>query len=600
MLAIVGLLISTFFIGFVGYWCFQLLGYDIPLLVTLLFGAIISATDPVAVLSLFKDYGAPRRLTLIFEGESLFNDGTAFAVFLVILGVIQHGFHGAETILQGVFSFSTMILGGAFFGLFMGLLFSKLIECVKGNEHLEITLTLLVAHFTFLFTELLSENLMIYGHPIHLSSIIATLVSSIVMGNFGRYKMSSGVDEYMEKFWSYFAFLANSLVFILMGLLFASLSISIHVAILPILLMILLVTVARAISVYISMGLANLNKSEEDIPRNWQHLLSWGSLRGAIAVIMVMIIPDDLSLPNWNYDFSIKEFITAITIGSIYFTLLVKATTIGKVIRWLKIDVLLPHEQMSYFKSQAFIYQTIKVKTQELAENKDLSEAQFQALTTKYDSLYQQVCQQCREKGKDQGHVAKNMLLLYTLAVQKSELKELFRRDEINESIYKKNLSIIEIQIERVELDKPQIGSLNTYFDGWVDRLNQFLNRPLFLSDTLSETQELYLYYRTQHKLISKVLDELELINKSPLIEIFDDAKALKNAIYIYHQLKNKNIQQMKDELMSNKDLLDDLNAQSAEALLNITKSDTLKELYAKEIISSKLFIILKKEICEP
>jgi len=68
MLAIVGLLISTFFIGFVGHWCFQLLGFDIPLLVTLLFGAIISATDPVAVLSLFKDYGAPHRLTLIFEG----------------------------------------------------------------------------------------------------------------------------------------------------------------------------------------------------------------------------------------------------------------------------------------------------------------------------------------------------------------------------------------------------------------------------------------------------------------------------------------------------------------------------------------------------
>jgi CPA1 family monovalent cation:H+ antiporter len=145
------------------------------------------------------------------------------------------------------------------------------------------------------------------------------------MGNFGRYKMSAGVEEYMEKFWSYFAFLANSLVFILMGLLFTSLSIALHVAILPILITIIVVVVARAVSVYCSIGMANLNQSEEDIPVNWQHLLSWGSLRGAIAVIMVMLIPDDLSLPNWNYEFTIKEFITAITIGSIYFTLIIKA-----------------------------------------------------------------------------------------------------------------------------------------------------------------------------------------------------------------------------------------------------------------------------------
>lgn len=599
MLAIVGLLISTFFIGFVGHWCFQFFGFDVPLLVTLLFGAIISATDPVAVLSLFKEYGAPHRLTLIFEGESLFNDGTAFAIFLVFLGIIQNGFHGAETVMGGILSFTTMIIGGGLFGLLMGVLFSKLIEWVKGNEHLEITLTLLVAHFTFLFSELLSEKLIIYGHHIHLSSIIATLVSSIVLGNFGRYKMSTGVEEYMEKFWSYFAFLANSLVFILMGLLFTSLSISMHVAIFPILLIIIVVGIARAVSIYVSIGLANLNKSEEDIPMNWQHLLSWGSLRGAIAIVMVMFIPDDLSLPNWNYDFSIKEFITAITIGSIYFTLIIKATTIGKVIRWLKIDELLPHEQMSYYKSQALIYQKLKEKILDLSENKDISDAQFQALTTKYHTLYKQVCSQCKEANKDPSHVAENMLLLYTLAVQKSELKELFRRDEINESIYKRNLSILETQIERVEQDKPQIGSLNTYFNSWINKINHLLDRLKFWSQDSNKSQELYLYYRTQHKLISKVLEELELIKNSVLIEIFDNPHALQSAINIYQQLNIKNIQQMDHQLQSNKDLLDDLNEQSAISLLNITKADSLKELHANEIISSKLFILLKKEINE-
>jgi CPA1 family monovalent cation:H+ antiporter len=84
-LAVVGLLISTLFVGIGGYYAFEFAGFDVPMLALLLFGAIISATDPVAVLALFKEYGAPQRLTLIFEGESLFNDATGFAAFLVIL-----------------------------------------------------------------------------------------------------------------------------------------------------------------------------------------------------------------------------------------------------------------------------------------------------------------------------------------------------------------------------------------------------------------------------------------------------------------------------------------------------------------------------------
>jgi len=599
MLAIVGLLISTFFIGFVGQWIFQLIGLEIPLLVTLLFGAIISATDPVAVLSLFKEYGAPHRLTLIFEGESLFNDGTAFAIFLVFLEIMLYGFHGKATLIAGLFSFFTMMVGGALFGFFMGFLFSKLIELVKGNEHLEITLTLLVAHFTFLLAELISENLIIADHPIQLSSIIATLFASLVMGNFGRYKMSSGVEEYMDKFWSYFAFLANSLVFVLMGLLFTSLSISLHVAILPILITILVVVVARAISIYSSIGIANQIKSEESIPLNWQHLLAWGSLRGSLAVIMVMLIPDDLTLPNWHYDFSIKEFITAITIGSIYFTLLIKATTIGKVIRWLNIDSLLPHEQMSYFKSKALIYQSLKARTKELFENKNISETQYQILTSENQVLYQRICQQCDEKTQNTSHVVENMLRIYTLALQKSELKEIFRRDEINANIYKKNLLILETQIERVEQDRPQLDSLNTYLNSWISQLNHLFDRFFVSSTKLTEAQELYLYYRTQYKLTNKVLDDLENIKKSPLIEIFDDPKAFRNVENIYRHLKAKTVHQMALQIKLNKDIVDEMNAQSAKALLDMTKADTLQDLHQHEIISSKLYVLLKKEIID-
>lgn len=456
ILAVLGLLISIVFIGFVGRWALHLMGREIPLLVTLLFGAIISSTDPVAVLSLFKEYGAPHRLTLIFEGESLFNDATSFALFLVFLDIFIHGYTGFPTILEGLFSFTTMLLGGIVFGLIMGFMFSKLIQLVKGNEHLEITLTLLVAHFTFILTELISEHLIILGHEIHLSSIISTLIASMVMGNYGRFKMSHGVEEYMEKFWSYFAFVANSLVFILMGLMFAHLSIELKIAILPILAIILVVAVARIVSIYVSVSIINTFKLEDNIPRSWQQLLSWGSLRGALAIVMVLLIPDDLTLPGWSLAYSIKDFITALTIGCIYFTLLIKATTIGIIIRKLKIDALSDQEDLSYFQSKSLIYHDMLAKLDDLLKHKQISGNQHQDLSDYYRSLLDQQHIGYNEPKLGSERLIEDMLSLFALNLEKTELKEIFRRDEINETGYKKILNTLETQIARVIQEREQ------------------------------------------------------------------------------------------------------------------------------------------------
>ncbi|MGR8978673.1 MAG: cation:proton antiporter [Gammaproteobacteria bacterium] len=600
MLAVVGLLISTFFIGFVGNWVFQLLGVEVPFLVTLLFGAIISATDPVAVLALFKECGAPHRLTLIFEGESLFNDGTAFAMFLVFLEIMVHGYHGYPTLWNGIIEFSIMILGGVVFGLLMGFLFSKLIEWVKGHAHLELTLTLLVAHFTFLLTELISETLVIGGHPVHLSSIIATLFSSLVLGNYGRYKMSFEVGRYMETFWEYFAFLANSLVFILMGLLFTSLFVSLNIPIIPVLAIIFVVVLARAVSIYFSIGIGNLTRFEENIPLSWQHLLSWGSLRGSLAVIMAMLVPDELTLPSWSYDFSIKEFILAITIGSIYFSLLIKAPTIKKMVRWLKIDQLLPHEELSYYKSKALIYHEIMDRIEDLFLHHQISKYQYEAFKADYQRLHDEVCIQCREKTVDSNHVVENVLRIYTLGLQKSELKKMFRRDEITENVYLRNLDILEIQAEKVEKDKPRIKSINAYLITWVEVLKKLLHRLFSLPFNKEEKQELYLYYRTQNKLIGKVLHDLYYLERSPLSEIFDSKEALQSVISIYKNLKEKAMQEMEKELKANRGLLDELNEQSANALFRSTQNEKLKELLENEIISDKLYFLLKNEFDQP
>jgi len=236
-------------------------------------------------------------------------------------------------------------------------------------------------------------------------------------------------------------------------------------------------------------------------------------------------------------------------------------------------------------------------RIKQLYEHHDVSETQYESLRSEYQKLYQQVCRQCEETSNDSSHVVENMLRIYTLALQKSELKEIFRRGEINESIYKKNLLILETQTERVEQDRPKLQSLNTYLSSWLGRCHSFLRRMLFLSENANNSQELYLYYRTQYKLISKVLEELALIGSSPLIEIFDEPKALKNVENIYQYLMNKTVLQMEQEIRTNKDMVDEMNEQSAKALLNITQTDTLKDLHEHEIISSKLYVLLKKEM---
>lgn len=598
LLAVVGLIISGLFIGVAGYYAFKLAGFEVPMLALLLFGAIISSTDPVAVLALFKEYGAPRRLTLIFEGESLFNDATSFAAFLVVLDLLQNGYHGAGSAFSALLSFFTMLLGGIIFGLLMGFLFAKLIEVAKGNEHLEITLTLLVAHFTFVLAEVVSEHLVIYGHEIRLSSIIATLSSSMVIGNYGRYKMSPAVEEYMEKFWSYFAFLANSLVFILMGLLFANLSIRLDVAIWYIMLAIAVVVVGRGISVYPLLWLMNKTGKEEPVPTSWMHLLAWGSLRGSLAVIMVLLIPKDLTLPGWTFDFTLKEFIAAVTIGSIYFTLLVKATTIGRVMHALKIDALTPEEEVGYYKSKAQMYDEALHKLDELFKNHLLNKEQYDDFQKHYQELYQQACLKCKEAIGDSGELIENLLRIYALGIEKGELKEIFQRGEATEKIYKKIFNMLSIQTERIERGHVQVVSANEHFpiDG-MERLVLLISRLAFWRDHKFKAEELYLYYRTLNKLIGKVLEQLTSLNTTRSSEIFDDKTALENLITLYRALHINTERKMEGILKKNSASLNRLNKDTTEVSVNAVQVETLNELHKNEIITSKLYIMLNREL---
>jgi CPA1 family monovalent cation:H+ antiporter len=233
--------------------------------VALLFGAIISATDPISVIAIFRDLRMERRLSVIIEGESLLNDGTAAALFQILLAGVIAG-HLALT--TGIVQFIFAVLGGAVLGIVLGYVASRITGKINDPE-VEITLTTVVAYASYLL-----------AYQLHLSGIIATAAAGLIVGNLGAKNcMTPESRSAVESFWAYVAFAMNSLVFLLIGL-------EVHIDALlrswrPVLFAVGAVLLGRALSVYLLVPVSNL--MGEKIPGRWQQVIVWGGLRGALS-----------------------------------------------------------------------------------------------------------------------------------------------------------------------------------------------------------------------------------------------------------------------------------------------------------------------------
>lgn len=310
-LAVVGVILSVGMIAVILH-----VGTGIPWSSALLFGSIVSATDPVSVLALFKKLGAPKQLTVILEGESLFNDGTAVVVFRIILGAVI-GLTGPSStgaiVTSALVQFVIVIFGGVILGGVIGFVASKLTSYF--DDHLlEIMLTTIAAYGSFILAE-----------RVHVSPVIAVLLTGFFIGNYGRKQgMSPNTEVAVDSFWEYAAFVVNSLVFLLIGIeiqlsFLAEYSIFILWAILS-------MTISRAITTYGFFPITN--KFTKPIPFRMQHIVFWGGLRGSLSIALVLSLP--LNLPG-------RVQLVAMTLGAVTFSLLVQGLTISPLMRLLKI-----------------------------------------------------------------------------------------------------------------------------------------------------------------------------------------------------------------------------------------------------------------------
>ena len=593
-LAVVWLLISTFIIWGALYFLFDLIWFHIPFGVALLFGALISATDPVAVLSLFKSVWAPRRLSLIFEWESLFNDWTALAIFLIILGVLIEmwknnwwSFSLGSSLGEWILVFLSMVIGWILFGLFMWFVFSKLLEKIKNVEEVEITLTLVAAHLTFLLSEAITEFT-----PLEISWIIATAITGILMWNYWRTKVSPKVEEYMEKFWSYAAWLTNSLVFLLIGLVLADINISFFDFLPYIFITIAVVIIARWISVYLPLWIVNKLKLEKPIPITWQHLLAWWSLRWALALVMVLMIPDSLTLPGWNYEFSIKDFLVVLVISSVMFTLIIKALTIQPLMKKLKIWQLHSLEKFEYYEWQILALLKMLNKLESLYKLGYLVKDEYEELKNKYSeklNLALKWMEKLLSWEKNKEELIRKAISLHALTIEQQYLKELFKYNEIDELNYKVLLWKIKRQKERIEEWLPQFKWNDLKFDD-----KNIFEKFIETSFDKNSPENVYIRNRARSIILRKTIEELKKLSQ---VDFHFDKKYFDEIIKLYETMLKQSEEKMKNLLEKYKTTIMSLETKLSEKTLLKLEESVIKDLHEKELITPKLYNKFMEEI---
>jgi Na+:H+ antiporter len=307
LLANAGVLVATLITGFAVHGFF-----GIPLLAALVFGAIVAATDPISVLSIFKDMAVAKRLSVIVEGESLFNDGTAAVLFSIL---VAGSASGDLSVLTGIQDFLIVVLGGAAVGLTLGYLISKVTQRID-EPRIEITLTTILAYGAYLAAE-----------SLHVSGVIAVVLAGLMIGNFGaRVGMSPQTRVALWSFWEYASFVINSIVFLLIGL-------QVRLGDLlgawqATLFAIGVVVAGRMIAVYALTPVSNA--IAEDIPFRWQHVLVLGGMRGSLSLALAMSL---------GLAFPFRDQILAMTFGVVAFTIVVQGLALKPALRFMGISV---------------------------------------------------------------------------------------------------------------------------------------------------------------------------------------------------------------------------------------------------------------------
>lgn len=303
ILAFFSTLLSTFIVGLAAWYVLPLIGISMPLLYCLLFGALISPTDPIAVMGILKSAGIPKNLELVISGESLFNDGVGVVIFSILMSMLLIG--EAPTFHEGLGLLMHEAGGGLLYGLLIGYITFHLLRSID-NYQVEVMITLAAVMGGY-----------VLASKLHVSGPLAMVVAGLVVGNHGReLAMSDTTRLYVDMFWEMIDDILNAVLFVLIGMevMLIAFSWSLFAAGLV---MVIMTLIARALTVWVPVhylpGYFNL-------PRGAGLVLTWGGLRGGISVALA------LSLPSGGE----RDVILSLTYCIVVVSILVQGLTVGK------------------------------------------------------------------------------------------------------------------------------------------------------------------------------------------------------------------------------------------------------------------------------
>jgi CPA1 family monovalent cation:H+ antiporter len=309
--ATLGTLISTFLVGIVMHYLLKMLGMDVEFIYCLLFGALISPTDPIAVLGILKKANAPKKLETKIVGESLFNDGVGVVIFLTIYRIASLG-TDAVSVFDVIKLFAQEVGGGMLLGGFIGYTTYKLMKSIDDYD-VEVIITIAAVMGGTLF-----------AHYLHLSAPLAMVTAGLIVGNdtMRQSSMSETVELYVDKFWELIDILLNTILFVMIGLeililTFEGKFILAGILAIPTLLIIRYLSLLLPIKYF---------KKKLDFVPNTNLIMTWGGLRGGISIALALSLTDAMH----------KELFLVITYIVVVFSILVQGLTVGKLITKLK------------------------------------------------------------------------------------------------------------------------------------------------------------------------------------------------------------------------------------------------------------------------
>jgi monovalent cation:H+ antiporter, CPA1 family len=316
LLAVVAVLVETFVIGVALSWV-----APASLLACLLLGSIVSTTDPVAVISIFRDVGAPSRLSRLLEGESLLNDAAAITMFTVLLALLLgHGAAVGTTIVTFLRNFA----GGIVIGYLAARLVTALLSWLPDMRLAQVTLTLALPYIVFILGE----------RQLAVSGVVATVVAGLSLNAIAQPKMAPADWQFLRDLWQQLDFWASSLIFILAALLVPRLMLDITWT--DWLLLGVLVAAslsARALTLFGLIPLLSFARLSQRIDVRFKVVILWGGLRGAVTLALALAVTENPDVPP-----DVRRFIAVLATGFVLFTLLANGTTLRLLIRVLALD----------------------------------------------------------------------------------------------------------------------------------------------------------------------------------------------------------------------------------------------------------------------